>query len=406
MALFITQCPHCMTCFRTSVTQLQSADGMVRCGACLKIFVADDNLVPSPDLRTVNVPVPEENEQQLPLEDVETEITDSIFTLDLADSLPNRREPAISEDQPIWELLDEEAPAPLTQPEPSTAPNPDQNADVESDAEPLTEPLAEPQQTAERFIPSHESPEEHWVEELLAEEQLVEDGAPSFSAADFHAQTLDNYPGDNYPSNNYPGDSYTGTHTESQFTAENLAAARDISDPLELHWQPETGGGGRIILMSLLALLLTAGLFAQFVWYNLNELSQNITLRPWLERTCNLVNCSLPPLIDIRAISSDNLLVRSHTEIANALTVNLVFRNNASFAQPFPALTLRFTDVNNSVVAERLFTPEEYLPTDLSGMTMMPPGAPVQITLDVLDPGSTAINYEVSFNPMSSQPRR
>lgn len=371
-----------MTCFRTSVTQLQSADGMVRCGACLKIFVADDNLVPSPDLRTVTVPVPEENEQQLPLDDVETEITDSIFTLDLADSLPNRREPAISEDQPIWELLDEESPTELEQPAPDSGPK--QNA--ESDAEPYAEPHTETEQIVERVTTARELPEERGADE---------EDVPSFSAADFHERTLDDDLHD-----------YPGSHTETRFTPENLAAARDISDPLELHLQSEARRGGRIVLMSLLALLLTAGLFAQFVWYNLDALSQNTSVRPWLERTCNLVNCSLPPLIDIRAISSDNLLVHSHSEIANALTVNLVFRNSASFAQPFPALILRFTDVNNDVVAERLFTPEEYLPAELSTMSVMPADAPVQITLDVLDPGSSAINYEVSFTPMSSQPRR
>lgn len=378
-----------MTCFRTSVTQLQSADGMVRCGACLKIFVADDNLVPSPDLRTVTVPLPEKNEQQLQLEDVETETSNSIFTLNLADSLPNRREPAISEDQPIWELLDEESPAVKGQADPSTEPEPQLNAEAHHD--PHHPSPEDPVQVAEHVTEVQQLREDQIPEDNIPEKELPEEeNIPSFNAADFHEQTLDDSP---------------GSQAESRFTAENLAAARDISDPLELHWQPQTGRGGRIAVMSLLALLLTAGLFAQFAWYNLTELSQNARIRPWLEKSCMLVNCALPPLIDIRAISSDNLVVRSHTEIANALTVSLVFRNSASFAQPFPALILRFTDVNNSVVAERMFTPEEYLPADLANISMMPAGAPVQITLDVLDPGSSAINYEVSFTPMFSRPR-
>lgn len=292
----------------------------MRCGACLKIFVADDNLVPSPNLRTVSTPLTEENEQQLQLDEVEEKFADNIFTLDLADSLPGRPEPAISEHQPIWELLDEGEPAPYSR-----------------------------------------------------------------------KQILDDFP-DSPP----PAD----------FTPENLAAARDIADPLELHWQPAEGRKGSVLLMSFLALVLAAGLFAQFVWYNVDELSQNANVRPWLEKSCALLSCSLPALVDIRSISSENLLVRSHPEIANALTVNLVFRNDAAFPQPFPALILRFTDANDSVVAERRFTPEEYLPTDLSRMSMMPAGAPVQIKLEVLDPGSSAINYEVSFSPMFSQSRR
>jgi hypothetical protein len=34
---------------------------------------------------------------------------------------------------------------------------------------------------------------------------------------------------------------------------------------------------------------------------------------------------------------------------------------------------------------------------------MMPPDAPVQIALEILDPGVRAINYEVSFCPVLSQ---
>ncbi|MDP1930206.1 MAG: zinc-ribbon and DUF3426 domain-containing protein [Gammaproteobacteria bacterium] len=364
MALFITQCPHCMTCFRTSITQLQSAEGMVRCGACLKIFVADDNLLPSPDLRTVDVPVPveevkhllEKDEQQLPLddEDFEREFADNIFTLDLADSLPNRHDPSISEHQPIWELLDEDTPS------------------AQEYSETHTEHEEELMQESDTY---QESPPQVFEEE----EQL-----PSFGATEFHEHSLDDDLG-----------------VRTRFTPENLAAARDISDPLELHWQPPERRGRYIFLMSVLALVLTAGLLAQFVWYNMNDLSQNASVRASLERVCNLLGCELPPMVAIRSISSDNLVVRSHTEIANALSVNLVFRNNATFAQPFPLLNLRFTDVNDVVVAERRFTPEEYLPADIASMNMMPAGAPVQVTLEVMDPGSTAINYEVSFSPMS-----
>jgi len=37
-----TECPHCDTVFRISDTQLEQADGQVRCGHCLAIFTADN----------------------------------------------------------------------------------------------------------------------------------------------------------------------------------------------------------------------------------------------------------------------------------------------------------------------------------------------------------------------------
>ncbi|MBV1881636.1 MAG: zinc-ribbon and DUF3426 domain-containing protein [Pseudomonadales bacterium] len=43
----LTKCPHCGTTFRLSPTQLESAKGAVRCGACLQVFHASDYLVDS-----------------------------------------------------------------------------------------------------------------------------------------------------------------------------------------------------------------------------------------------------------------------------------------------------------------------------------------------------------------------
>ncbi len=40
----VTQCPACGTRFRITDSQLDRADGKVRCGACLEIFLARDSL--------------------------------------------------------------------------------------------------------------------------------------------------------------------------------------------------------------------------------------------------------------------------------------------------------------------------------------------------------------------------
>ena len=374
MALFITQCPYCNTSFRTSITQLQSADGMVRCGACLRIFAADDNLLPSAELQTVAAPS-QEDTRQLPLnaaavphqteavavhETPEEMPPEQIFTLDLADSIPNRRDPSISETTPFWELLEE------------------------------TEPAAE--------LPRHEPHrQDHLSQDPLSQTPLRQNPARQEPLPTMRATNIDD---------DFLGEVLQDVarhHPRENFSAENLAAVHDVITPLEIDWQPRKRSGWSTFLMIVLILLLAAGLPLQYTWYHREELSQNTLLRPWLDLTCTAVGCTLPPLIDIRAISSEDLLVRSHTEIANALTVNLVFRNTATFAQPFPALELRFTDADNTLVAQRRFLPSEYLPADLAGMQMMPPDAPVQIQLEILDPGVRAVNYEVGFSPVFSQ---
>ncbi|WP_369960054.1 MJ0042-type zinc finger domain-containing protein [Pseudomonas benzenivorans] len=41
---FVTQCPHCRTSFRVNQAQLGAAHGVVRCGACLHVFNAAQQL--------------------------------------------------------------------------------------------------------------------------------------------------------------------------------------------------------------------------------------------------------------------------------------------------------------------------------------------------------------------------
>ena len=43
-----TQCPQCRTAFRVSDEQLGLADGKVRCGQCLHVFVATEHFLDSP----------------------------------------------------------------------------------------------------------------------------------------------------------------------------------------------------------------------------------------------------------------------------------------------------------------------------------------------------------------------
>ena len=44
-AQYKTKCPHCGAQFRIGEEHLKQANGNVRCGSCLKVFQAMDNLV-------------------------------------------------------------------------------------------------------------------------------------------------------------------------------------------------------------------------------------------------------------------------------------------------------------------------------------------------------------------------
>lgn len=178
---------------------------------------------------------------------------------------------------------------------------------------------------------------------------------------------------------------------------EEFAHINDTDAPLELRWQEPVGRGRGQWLFPTLAGVLVLSLGLQVLWFNRDTLSQSPTWRPLLERVCAVTGCALAPITDIQAIHSDALQVRSHPDIANALSVHIVLRNDAAFAQPFPGLYLRFSDTQGETVVQRRFTPAEYLPEGVSALGMLPPMAPLQITLDILDPGPKAINYELGF---------
>src|SRR5690606_20178034 len=98
----------------------------------------------------------------------------------------------------------------------------------------------------------------------------------------------------------------------------------------------------------------------------------------------------------LELLVSERLLVRSHPRYAQALEVNLVFRNDASSSQPFPAIELGLRDTRNAPLANRVFQPAEYLPPELR-TSEMPAQSSLQVTLEMADPGSNAVNYTLIF---------
>ena len=108
--------------------------------------------------------------------------------------------------------------------------------------------------------------------------------------------------------------------------------------------------------------------------------------------------CQRPYKVDITQVKSSNLVVRSHPEFSGALVVDAILYNRAAFSQPFPLLEMRFADINGQLLASRRFKPSEYLAGELAGNAEMPPQTPIHISLDILDPGTQAVNYSLSFH--------
>ena len=376
---FVTQCPHCQTSFRVSHAQLGMARGVVRCGACLQVFNAAQQL--------------------------------------LNQSTETGQPPAV--EMPVVAAPEVIEPAPVEVPAPTVPVNPApwQTSTIDLDHLDLDEELAKLEereiQPSKSFGQPHkpkttslsarretsDAEEGEWSDSLFSESAA--DRAESAKVAGQAAEIAQT-------------ERLSATEDEDDARPEPAPVSKDrrkrnepamgedplmdlVDDPLQLDWQKRRTPWGKRLLWSLLVLLAAAALAGQYIANHFDELARQDQYRPIFQQLCPQIGCTVPSKVDIDRIKSSNLVVRSHPEFAGALVVDAILYNRAPFSQPFPLLELRFADLNGKMIASRRFKPGEYLSGDLA-KAEMPPQTPIHIALDILDPGPKAVNYSLSFH--------
>ena len=162
----------------------------------------------------------------------------------------------------------------------------------------------------------------------------------------------------------------------------------------------------RFGLQILAVLLLLAALGVQLAVFRSTEIANAVpALRPLLELVCSRLPCQYqgPVAVDrIRLASRD---IRDHPQEPGALRIQATLVNRAPFAQPFPDMEITLSDLAGTVVARRRFRPPEYLGSYWHPFLLMRPGQPVRVTLEVLNPGQDAVNFEFRFRPSAQAVR-
>ncbi|MDN6320262.1 MAG: DUF3426 domain-containing protein [Marinobacter sp.] len=372
-----TQCPKCRTRFRVTDEQLGIAKGKVRCGHCMDVFNAVEHQVTTAG----SLKTPSGADSKAPAQSTPPESPAASFTSDT------------TEDEFLF------------------ADNPEEDAEegryagtklTFSDDE-LSDSfrsfddkdLSTQSETDEEHA---QSIDESWAEAILREDSASEKITPE-------AETIQKAPFEAEP--------------EPEPEPENSNAAADEEDPLEpqkeepfsasppfgdLRHEPVSVGSGnkswlRTLVWSIIVLGLIGALVAQVTWFQFDRLSAVPELRPFYEKGCELAGCELTPLIDVKAIQSRKLVVRTDPKNRNQLVVDAVIINRADFQQPFPAIALTFSNLNGDVVAQSVFTPSEYLAGEADELDIMPVETPVRIAINIRDPGRDAVNYNIIFRP-------
>ena len=436
MSQLVTRCPHCSTSFHVSEQQLRAARGAVRCGSCLQVFRADENIVfnegdPQPATKKAIEDLLEDDDFLIH-DDIELDGDDHS---DDEDDLPRQKKATQKPQPPEAEKAAAKADSrqsPLI--DDAFGEHQWQNLDDEED-----EPQNQQRDIEVEIDMLGAASEDPWAEEIAREESSGIDArpaAPLQPGEDLFSDQIDPSHDPITPAEDHdffaPQDDTDNRDDFAPLQEEPLSALpdRDLDPaqlderhldtrqleaapllpkdqlisaigpaPIEVNWQPKRHNRVPAWLWALGAVALLLALVAQTAYFQFDSLSKREPWRSLYAQACPIVGCKLPPQVDINAIHTANLVVRSHPQIPGALAVEAVLLNRAPFDQPFPNLQLRFTDLKNSPVASRRFSPRDYLRGELSGRRLMPTGNPVHIALDIVDPGSDAVNYELRISP-------
>ena len=154
---------------------------------------------------------------------------------------------------------------------------------------------------------------------------------------------------------------------------------------------PTAAGRGRWRwpLIALLALLL--GL--QILLADRARLAADPGWRPVVERLCAVLGCTLPSWHEPTAFLMLDRQIRP-ADTPGALRVDATFRNDARWAQDWPALQLALSDADGRVLGSAVFTPEQYL--GAAPATRLAPGQSAQASFLVREPapGTVAFSFE------------
>lgn len=183
-----------------------------------------------------------------------------------------------------------------------------------------------------------------------------------------------------------PADSAIGPPAEDRAALEfsELVAAADREGGRRWPWVAAAG---------VLALLLAA----QVIHLNRAKIVADPTFGTMLARAYALLGLDLEAPVDLAAFELRQWGASSDAVARNRLRFRASIVNHASHPQPYPLLRLSVQDRFGNLVGERDALPREYLRGAAPAATTMLPGQRVDAELVVVDPGDSAVGFELQL---------
>jgi predicted Zn finger-like uncharacterized protein len=415
----LTQCPHCLTSFRVTDNQLNVAEGLVRCGSCLGLFSASINFIRiKPAYDPDSIDDEDFPEDELMLDD---DVSLGNFDLDEdEDDDEDEDEDEDEDDDDDDEYEDEDDEYEDEDDELEDIVKDEVSLQLAADYSPYEEyqeadlfaglPAADDDADEESIDDS----EEEWEGEEEEDDEFKPRGGMDLDDEETleyeYSETVLADAGDDHEEAFGPGDQdktrvnawlreLEDDEALEPLAAEHLDAVEE--DPLTLDGSSKARGFLTTATLAGISLTLLSTLVLQFVAHNLEQLDQRNSFAAFKPFFCRLLQCPAPVSAPLSSsLYSQELLVRTHPRVTGALELSFIFRNDADLPQAFPGLELSFRNMQETLLANRLFRPEEYLPPELRTLDAMPARSSVQVQLELADPGAAAMNYTIAFREL------
>ncbi len=390
-----TQCPKCKTVFNLKAEQLKAANGKVRCSRCQRIFNAREHLYTLPEKTGIT-------QQQRAASPKKT-------TSGKSGEKSQVRQPATDTTQPTRSKSATNRPAPASQKpmEEKTASEDWFDLTPQSPQPPVVEakktdggktPIEKP---ATAQPPSIEEELNGDLFKLFDEPEEITETKPAssekseISIDDLVMATDENKITVEEPTTREEDKEAVHPTAAENYVAEKNPSVEGYSLPPQLEAHP-ANSSMKTVFYLLGCLLMVAILAVQYAYSYRIPLQENETLKPWLDSLCQVTNCSMPPKRELEKIELVDNMMQSHPRYRNSLLVTATLINRADYVQPYPVVELTMSDLQQKIVARRMFHPKEYLVGETTEMHFAP-NVEVALMLEIEDPGKDAVGFKFNF---------
>jgi hypothetical protein len=146
-------------------------------------------------------------------------------------------------------------------------------------------------------------------------------------------------------------------------------------------------------LLGALALVL----LLQILIADRATLAASASTRPLISGICTLLRCALPAWHEPTAFAMLSRDIRPVPGQPGALQVQASFRNDARWAQAWPALRLSLSDADGRVIGRRTLLPADYLGKGADPQARLEPGQSAQVSFRLREPAAATVAFNFEF---------